>query len=122
MNKFLRYSFVALLAMIGLSANAGKIVFAEITPALENGVQYTDPFDGGDFTVVFGGGGNNGKYYTTGSGIRLYGDGTMTIEAKSGRITTMIKVVFGLQVCLDMIDFIMQRKNTLHLCLLGENH
>jgi len=87
MNKFLRYSFVALLAMIGLSANAGKIVFAEITPALENGVQYTDPFDGGDFTVVFGGGGNNGKYYTTGSGIRLYGDGTMTIEAKSGSLT-----------------------------------
>ena len=73
--------------MIGLSANAGKIVFAEITPALENGVQYTDPFDGGDFTVVFGGGGNNGKYYTTGSGIRLYGDGTMTIEAKSGSLT-----------------------------------
>lgn len=87
MNKILRYSFVALLAMIGLSANAGKIVFAEITPALENGVQYTDPFDGGDFTVVFGGGGNNGKYYTTGSGIRLYGDGTMTIEAKSGSLT-----------------------------------
>lgn len=87
MNKILRYSFVALLAMIGLSANAGKIVFAEITPALENGVQYTDPFDGGDFTVVFGGGGNTGKYYTTGSGIRLYGDGTMTIEAKSGSLT-----------------------------------
>ena len=86
MNKILRYSFVALLAMIGFgTANAGKIVFGEL--GLENGTAYTEPFDGTDFTVVFGGGGNNGKYYTTGSGIRLYGDGTMTITAKSGSLT-----------------------------------
>ena len=86
MNKILRYSFVALLAIMGFgNANAGKIVFAELN--LVNGTAYTDPFDGSDFTVVFGGGGNNGKYYTTGSGIRLYGDGTMTITAKSGSLT-----------------------------------
>ena len=57
------------------------IVFADITPALENGVQYTDPFDGGNFTVTFGGSGNDGKYYTTGSGIRTYGGGTVTVAS-----------------------------------------
>lgn len=86
MNKILRYSLMAVLSvMMGLTANAGKIVFADLN--LENGTQYTEPFDGGDFTVTFAGGGNNGKYYNTGSGIRLYGDGTMTIEAKSGSLT-----------------------------------
>lgn len=66
---------------------AGSIVFADLN--LENGVQYTE-FDGGDFTVTFGGGGNNGKYYTTGSGIRVYGEGTMTIAAKSGTLTKLV--------------------------------
>jgi len=85
MNKILRYSFVALLAMLGMTANAGVIVFGEL--GLENGVQYSDPFDGGDFTVTFGGGGNDGKYYNAGAGIRVYGGGTMTISAKSGTLT-----------------------------------
>jgi hypothetical protein len=76
---------LALMAMMSVMANAGSIVFGEL--GLENGVQYADPFDGGDFTVTFGGGGNNGKYYTTGTGIRVYGGGTMTIAAKSGKLT-----------------------------------
>lgn len=95
MKKFLRFSLVALFAVLGMSnAMAGKIVFAEITPALENGVQYTEPFDGGDFTVTFAGGGNDGKYYTTGSGIRVYGDGTMTITAKAGGKLTKILITY----------------------------
>lgn len=48
---------------------------------LENGVQYPDPFDGGNFTITFAGGANDGKYYTTGTGIRTYGDGTITIAS-----------------------------------------
>lgn len=55
------------------------IVFANLN--LENAVQYTDPFNGGNFTITFGGGGNDGKYYTTGSGIRTYGDGTITVAS-----------------------------------------
>ena len=70
------------------SAWAGSITFSEL--GLENGVQYSDPFDGGDFTVTFGGGGNNGKYYTTGTGIRVYGDGTMTIAGKTANITSIV--------------------------------
>lgn len=79
---------VMVLTTIGFNAYAGTIVFADL--GLENGVQYTSPFDGGDFTVQFVGGGNDGKYYNTGSGIRMYGDGTMKIGAKSGSITKVI--------------------------------
>ena len=61
MNKILRYSFVMLLAMICSSMCAGTIEFSTLN--LENGTQYSDPFDGGDFTVTFSGGGNDGKYY-----------------------------------------------------------
>ena len=88
MNKILRYSFVALLAMVFMPSFAGKIVFANLN--LENGVQYSEPFDGGDFTVTFAGGANDGKYYTTGSGIRVYGGGEMTIKAKSGTLTKIL--------------------------------
>ena len=88
MIKTLRLFLVAVLAIFSLNASAGSIVFADLN--LENGTQYSDPFDGGDFTVTFGGGGNNGKYYNTGTGIRIYGDGTMTIAAKEGTIKKIV--------------------------------
>ena len=52
------------------------------TLGLTNGAQYTEPFDGDGFTVTFAGGGNDGKYYDTGTGIRTYGDGTITIHSE----------------------------------------
>lgn len=89
MKKFLRFSLVALFAVLGMSnAMAGSIVFADLS--LKNAEQYTDPFDGGDFTVTFAGGGNNGKYYDIGTGIRIYGGGTMTIAAKSGKLNKIV--------------------------------
>ncbi|MBR4238623.1 MAG: Ig-like domain-containing protein [Prevotella sp.] len=87
MMKELRIYLTMLLLSIVSVGFAGTIVFGDLE--LENGVQYTDPFDGGDFTVTFAGGGNDGKYYTTGSGIRVYGGGTMTIAAKSGNVTSI---------------------------------
>ena len=92
MLKQLRYFFTLMLLAVASVGFAGTIVFGDLE--LENGVQYTDPFDGGDFTVTFAGGDNDGKYYTTGSGIRVYGDGTMTIAAKSGTLTS-ITVTFS---------------------------
>lgn len=74
--------------MLCSSMFAGSIVFGNL--GLENAVQYLSPFDGGDFTVTFSGGGNDGKYYTTGSGIRVYGNGKMTIKAKSGTLTKIL--------------------------------
>lgn len=88
MNKVLRYSMMLLLFVCGMNAHADEIDFS--TLSLTNGTQYADPFDGGSFTVTFGGGGNNGKYYTLGSGIRVYGGGTMTVASKSGNITQIV--------------------------------
>ena len=83
---------LALLTTMLGTAWAGTITFADL--GLENGVQYTDPFDGGDFTVTFAGGSNDGKYYNTGTGIRVYGNGTMTVAAKSGNLS-QITVTFA---------------------------
>ena len=88
MKQILRYSLVMLFALICGNVNAGTIVFGELN--LENSKQYTDPFDGGDFTVTFAGGANDGKYYNTGSGIRVYGGGSMTIAPKSGTLTKVV--------------------------------
>lgn len=56
------------------------ITFSDL--GLTNQKQYKDPFDGGNFTITFGGGSNDGKYYTTGAGIRTYGNGTITIASE----------------------------------------
>ena len=72
------------------------IVFADSELNLENSVAYTEPFENKNetFTVTFGGGGNNGKYYTTGEGIRVYGDGTMTIEAVKDKKLVKIEISY----------------------------
>lgn len=88
MNKILRYSMMLLLFVCGMNAHADEIDFS--TLSLTNGTQYADPFDGGSFTVTFAGGANDGKYYDIGTGIRVYGNGTMTIAAKSGSISQIV--------------------------------
>ena len=55
------------------------IVFAEL--GLENSVQYTEPFNGGHFSISFGDGNDDGKYYNTGSGIRTYADGKIYLSS-----------------------------------------
>ena len=62
------------------------ITFGDLN--LTNQQQYTDPFDiDANVSITFAGGNNDGKYYTTGSGIRTYGGGTITINAGSYTIT-----------------------------------
>ena len=68
------------------------IVFADL--GLENSHQYTDPFSGGAFTITFSGGENDGKYYTTGSGIRTYSNGSITVASSAYNIVK-IKYVFA---------------------------
>lgn len=63
------------------------------TLGLSNGVQYSTPFDGGNFTVTFSGGGNDGKYYNTGTAIRVYGGGKFTVE--SSYTIAKIELTFG---------------------------
>ena len=90
MRKFL-FLLCALLTTAGAWADSETITFGDL--GLENGVQYPEPF-GTNISVTFGGGGNNGKYYTTGSGIRIYGDGTITITA-NGNTVTAVETTFA---------------------------
>jgi hypothetical protein len=55
------------------------IVFGDLN--LTNATKYTDPFNGGHFTVSFGDGENDGTYYTTGNGIRTYANGKINISS-----------------------------------------
>ena len=71
----------------GSAPDPETITFADL--GLENGVQYSDPFDGGNFTITFGGGGNDGKYYETGAGIRIYGGGSITIASDNYKIASI---------------------------------
>ena len=66
------------------------IVFADLN--LENGTQYKDAFTQGSMSVQFGSGSNDGKYYTTGSGMRIYGDGWVTVS--SSKTITKIEYTF----------------------------
>lgn len=74
----------------GETVNATKeIVFGDLE--LDNGVQYSNPFDIADgLTIKFEGGANDGKYYTTGSGIRIYSGGSIIIASTSN----ISKIVF----------------------------
>jgi len=96
MRQTLLKSFLLLCSLIVGSvvwADSETITFGEL--GLENGVQYSDPF-GTNISVTFGGsGGNDGKYYTTGSGIRTYGNGTITITAKGNTITGIVTTFSG---------------------------
>ena len=63
---------------------------------LTNGEQYTS-FDGSDydlnFSLEFGSGTNDGKYYNTGAAIRVYSGGHMTVS--SSKTIKKIELTFG---------------------------
>lgn len=81
------------LTLMFFSLGVGNAWGAEATinfseKGLENSVQYLDPFTiDANTTITFAGGGNDGKYYNTGTGIRTYGDGTITVECTNGTIS-----------------------------------
>lgn len=58
------------------------------TLGLSNGVQYSSFSNSTEeFTVSFAGGTNDGTYYNTGTGIRTYGGGTITVSSSDRTIT-----------------------------------
>ena len=64
------------------------IIFGDL--GLENGTQYKDAFTQGNMSAQFGAGSNDGKYYTTGSGIRMYGDGWVKVSSTK----TIVKIEY----------------------------
>ena len=64
------------------------IVFGDLN--LVNATQYKDPFTQGNMSVQFGSGSNDGKFYTTGNGMRIYGDGWVKVSSSK----TIVKIEY----------------------------
>lgn len=60
-----------------------------------NGVQYSSINADANITITFGDGANDGKYYTTGTAIRVYGGGHMTVTGGEGVTISKIVLEFG---------------------------
>lgn len=67
------------------------ITFSQL--GLTNGTQYTT-ISGTYCTLTFGDGVNDGKYYTSGAAIRVYGGGHMTVSSATKNINK-IELTFG---------------------------
>ena len=70
-RKILSLLLILFLGVTNAWAETASITFSE--KGLTNGVQYLEPFTiDANTTITFAGGDNDGKYYTTGSGMRTY--------------------------------------------------
>ena len=94
MTKHLRLLMLALMVALTstIFANNEKITFSE--KGLTNGTQYKK-IVGTDITCYFGDGSNDGKYYKTGSGIRVYGNGYMKVSTSQGTISKIVITYSG---------------------------
>ena len=78
----------------GETVTGNTIVFSSLN--IENSKQYNGSGDdktvvkATDFTIAFGKGSNDGKYYDIGKGIRIYGDGYIRVESEK----IISKIVF----------------------------
>ncbi|MBP3203186.1 MAG: BACON domain-containing protein [Bacteroidales bacterium] len=70
----------------------GPVTIDFSTLGYENSVQYLET-KSGDVTVTFGGGANDGKYYNTGTAMRIYGGGYC--EVSSAKAITKIVYTFS---------------------------
>ena len=60
-----------------------------------NGEQYISATVDENISLTFGDGGNDGKYYTTGSGIRIYSNGKVTVSASNGYSISKIVLTYS---------------------------
>ena len=92
MNKILRYSFMALLAMM-----VGNVMASESVDFTAQGYANAAEvagYQGTDFTITFAGNGasNSPKWYNSGTAIRMYAKNSMTITSSK----TIIGIKFTL--------------------------
>lgn len=94
MTKHLRLLMLALMVALTstIFANKEKITFSE--KGLTNGTQYKK-IVGTDITCYFGDGSDNGTYYKTGRGIRVYGNGYMMVSTSKGTISKIVITYSG---------------------------
>ena len=84
-NAFIMPASNVTVSAIFTESGAGDIPTPEridfSTLGLTNGVAYNDPFSQGHFTVTFAPRGNDGKYYNSGTAIRVYGGGSFNVSS-----------------------------------------
>jgi hypothetical protein len=92
MNKFLRYSFVALMAMVFGNLMAEETI--DFTAQGYANAAEVAGYQGTDIEITFAGNGasNNPKWYNTGTAIRVYAKNSMTIASSK----TIIGIKFTL--------------------------
>ena len=101
MNKILRYSFMALMAMVfgNISATTVETVIKDYAEdnSWANATKYTSLTMDDNITVSVTGGGNTGKYYADGNEWRLYQSESakLTITAKSGYVLNSVTITYG---------------------------
>ena len=82
----------------GQPAGGGSVVTGNVETVtfsncgLSNGTQYK-VINGTNVKISFGDGGNDGKYYNTGTGMRIYGNGHVQFDSEK----TITKVVYTFQ-------------------------
>ncbi|MBP5487029.1 MAG: hypothetical protein J6Y06_05320 [Bacteroidales bacterium] len=74
---------------IVITDNGESVDFSKL--GFENSVQYKTISGTKNISITFGDGANDGKYYNTGTGIRIYGNGYVNIESSS---KTIAKIVY----------------------------
>lgn len=61
----------------------------------ENGTQYSSATADANISFAFGDGTNDGKYYTTGTGIRIYANGKVTVTADNEALIKKIVITYS---------------------------
>ena len=98
-----RFNILRLLTLLAAitAVSAGNVAWAESKTeeivfsklGYQNGEKYLTTTQG-DVTVTFAGGDNDGKYYNTDTGMRIYSGGSATFTA-NGKNITYVKLVFA---------------------------
>ena len=128
MNKILRYSFVALLAMLfgNVMATTVDVVIKNYAEAnsWSNGTKYTTIALDENITASVTGSTNTGKYYTDGNEWRLYQSETpkLTFTAKSGYVLNSITVTYAVKNTGVLLDGTNQVASETAVSVSGESH
>ena len=77
------------------AAEVPTLTFDFSAQSYTNGEQYSSINADANITITFGDGANDGKYYTTGTAIRVYGGGHMTVTGGEGVTISKIVLEFG---------------------------
>lgn len=95
MKHYLLKSMMLLcMLMVGMGAWSTEVTWTASEQGYTNGTQYTSATVNSNISLAFGDGTNDGKYYTTGSGIRIYANGKVTVTASNGCTMTNIAFTF----------------------------